>query len=63
MIGGLILVCMYVLIIFEVTHKTVATMLASAAAIAVLALLDERPTLEEILTWIDIETEVKWEWE
>ena len=31
-------------------------MLMATAAISILALLDERPSLEEILTWIDIET-------
>ena len=31
-------------------------MLMATAVISVLAFLDERPSLEEILTWIDIET-------
>lgn len=54
--GGIILVVMYVGIIFEVAHRTVVTMLAATGAIAVLAVINNRPTLEMIITWVDIET-------
>lgn len=37
-------------------HPQVISMLMATAAISILAILDERPSLEEILTWIDIET-------
>ena len=47
---------MYVAIIFEVAHRTVVTMIASTAAITVLAYLNIRPSLEEIVTWVDVET-------
>ncbi|TRY70042.1 hypothetical protein TCAL_02876 [Tigriopus californicus] len=56
MMGGVVLVVMYVFIIFELVHRTVVSMLAATAAIAILALLNERPTLMEIMSWIDIET-------
>lgn len=56
LMGGVILVVMYIFIIFELIHRTVVSMLAATAAIAVLALLNERPTLKEIMSWIDIET-------
>ena len=56
LLGGIILIGMYILIIFEVAHRTVVSMLAATTAIAVLGVLDERPSLEEIMTWIDIET-------
>ena len=31
-------------------------MLIATTAISVLAILDERPSLEEIMTWVDVET-------
>ena len=55
-LGAVVLVAMYVFIIFDLVHRTVVSMLAATAAIAILAILDERPALEEIITWIDIET-------
>ena len=55
-LGAVILVFMYAFIILEVAHRTVVTMLAATWAIGILAVLDERPPLEEIITWIDIET-------
>jgi Na+/H+ antiporter NhaD/arsenite permease-like protein len=57
-LGAIVLVVMYILIIFEVAHRTVVSMMSATAAIAVLAVLDERPSLEEIVSWIDIETVV-----
>ena len=54
--AGVILLAMYVAIIFEVAHRTVVTMIASTAAITVLAYLNIRPSLEEIVTWVDVET-------
>ena len=56
--GTVVLVLMYVGIIFELAHRTVITMLAATGTIAILATLNERPTLEAIVTWIDIETVV-----
>lgn len=55
-LGGAILLFMYAFIVFEVAHRTVVTMLAATWAIGVLAVLDERPSLDQIITWIDIET-------
>ncbi|KAF5270224.1 hypothetical protein FQA39_LY08438 [Lamprigera yunnana] len=54
--GAVVLVGLYILIIFDVIHRTLAAMLGSTLSIAILALLDVRPTLEEIVSWIDIET-------
>ncbi len=54
--GALILVALYVCISLELAHRTVIAMLAATSAIAVLATLNERPSLEIIITWIDIET-------
>jgi hypothetical protein len=54
--AGLILVFVYVLIVFELVHRTVAAMIGSLIALAVLAALNKRPTLEQVTEWIDYET-------
>ncbi|XP_059161250.1 P protein-like [Physella acuta] len=46
----------YILIIFEVVHRTLAAMLGALAAIAVLSSMNERPPLEVMMGWIDMET-------
>ncbi|KAK6173378.1 hypothetical protein SNE40_016843 [Patella caerulea] len=51
-----ILILVYILIIFELVHRTVAALLGSYAAIAVLAAIHERPTQDIIIGWIDMET-------
>ncbi|KAK5638427.1 hypothetical protein RI129_012722 [Pyrocoelia pectoralis] len=54
--AALVLVLLYILIIFEVIHRTLAAMLISTMSIAILAALNARPSLEEVVSWIDIET-------
>lgn len=54
--GAAILILLYILIISEVVDRTFASLLTSSLAIAALALFDERPTLEEIVSWIDMDT-------
>lgn len=54
--AGIILFGLYVMIIWEVVHRTFAAMIASSTAIAVLALMNERPTMVKLVTWIDVET-------
>ena len=54
--GSIILVALYICITFELAHRTVIAMVGATCAIAVLATLNERPALEEIITWLDIET-------
>ncbi|ESO95247.1 hypothetical protein LOTGIDRAFT_180671 [Lottia gigantea] len=51
-----ILLTVYILIIFELVHRTVAALIGSFAAIAVLSALNERPTTDTIISWIDMET-------
>ncbi|KAH9494559.1 protein kinase [Bulinus truncatus] len=52
----LVLSFVYVLIIFELVHRTLAAMLGALAALSVLSALNERPSLEVIIGWIDMET-------
>ncbi|XP_011869854.1 PREDICTED: P protein isoform X1 [Vollenhovia emeryi] len=54
--AAFILIGLYILIIFEVVHRALAAMLASTMSIAMLAALNERPTMDELISWIDIDT-------
>ncbi|XP_077284036.1 P protein-like isoform X2 [Arctopsyche grandis] len=51
-----VLLGLYILIIFEIVHRTFAAMLASTMSLAILAILGERPTTAEVISWIDVET-------
>lgn len=55
-VGGIILVGMYVLIVFEICQRCFAAILASTVALATLTILERKPTMHEILSWIDAET-------
>uniref|UniRef100_A0A8D0QTD1 OCA2 melanosomal transmembrane protein n=1 Tax=Sus scrofa TaxID=9823 RepID=A0A8D0QTD1_PIG len=55
-IAAVILAGVYVLIIFEIVHRTLAAMLGSLAALAALAVIGDRPTLTQVVEWIDFET-------
>lgn len=54
--AAIVLLGLYVMIIWEVVHRTFAAMVASTTAIAILALMNERPTMPELMSWIDVET-------
>ncbi|XP_055069282.2 P protein [Misgurnus anguillicaudatus] len=56
LIAGLILTGVYILIIFEIVHRTLAAMLGSLAALAALAFIGDRPSLMTVVEWIDYET-------
>lgn len=51
-----ILFGLYIMIIWEIVDRIFAGIVASTISIAVLAFVDERPTMPEILSWIDVET-------
>uniref|UniRef100_A0A8C8BIC8 OCA2 melanosomal transmembrane protein n=1 Tax=Otus sunia TaxID=257818 RepID=A0A8C8BIC8_9STRI len=55
-IASIILVGVYVLIILEIVHRTLAAMLGSLAALATLAIVGERPSMVKVVEWIDYET-------
>ncbi|XP_077284528.1 P protein-like isoform X1 [Arctopsyche grandis] len=54
--AGCILIGLYVLIITEIVHRTFAAVFSSTLALAALAVLDQRPTMKEVIEWIDVET-------
>ncbi|XP_050358448.1 P protein-like isoform X2 [Nymphalis io] len=47
---------LYVLIIFEIVNRTIAAILSSSLGVAVLALSGARPSLPELVSWLDMET-------
>nr|XP_049707239.1 P protein isoform X2 [Helicoverpa armigera]XP_049707240.1 P protein isoform X2 [Helicoverpa armigera] len=58
---GVIYACMllcalYILIIFEIINRTMAAVLVSTTSLAALALAGERPSLPELISWLDVET-------
>lgn len=54
--AAIILFMVYGLIIFELVHRTLAGILGSMASVAVLSAFGMRPSLEKIITWLDVET-------
>lgn len=54
--AAIVLLGLYIMIIWEIVHRTFAAMIASTMSIALLAMMNERPTMPELMSWIDIET-------
>ncbi|XP_017016320.1 P protein [Drosophila kikkawai] len=54
--AGLLVVGFYILIFFELTDHTFAAILMANTGLAMLTVLGNRPTLETIISWVDIET-------
>lgn len=54
--GAAVLITLYILIISEVVDRTFASLIASSLSVAALALFNERPSLDEIVSWIDMDT-------
>lgn len=54
--AAVVLLMLYIMIVWEVVHRTFAAMLSSTLAIAILAALHERPSMPELMSWIDVET-------
>ena len=54
--AGCVLLFLYTLIIFDIVHRTLAAMIGATAAIACLTLVHERPPLDKVISWLDVET-------
>lgn len=54
--AAVVLLGLYIMIIWEIVHRTFAAMIASTMSIALLAYMNERPTMPDIMSWIDVET-------
>lgn len=55
-LAACILLGLYVMIIWELVHRTFAAIIASTMCIGTLALMNERPTMPVLMSWIDVET-------
>eukprot|EP01087_Luapelamoeba_hula_P023709 TRINITY_DN877_c0_g1_i1.p1 TRINITY_DN877_c0_g1~~TRINITY_DN877_c0_g1_i1.p1 ORF type:complete len:517 (+),score=89.91 TRINITY_DN877_c0_g1_i1:306-1856(+) len=55
-IAAVLLVLVYVLIIFELMHRTIIALVGSFAALAVLSAIQSRPAFLEVISWIDFDT-------
>ncbi|KAK4878362.1 hypothetical protein RN001_010868 [Aquatica leii] len=51
-----VLAGLYILIIFDIIHRSIAAIFASTMSVAILTALNAGPTMEEIVSWIDVKT-------
>lgn len=51
-----VLLLLYVVIILELVHRTLAALFASVASIALLGLHNEMPTMASLMQWIEVDT-------
>ncbi|XP_063372358.1 P protein-like [Cydia amplana] len=57
LIYATVLLCtLYILVIFEIVNRTIAALLSSSLSVGVLALTGSRPSLPELVSWLDVET-------
>lgn len=54
--AAIVLLGLYVLIVWDVVHRTFAAIIASTLALSVLSVMNQKPTMEEVISWIDTET-------
>lgn len=54
--AAFILAVFYALLVWEVYDKTFIAVICSIASLAILAVLGDRPEMDEIISWIDMET-------
>lgn len=43
-------------ILLQIVHRTFAALFCSTLSLAALAALNQRPTMKEVVDWIDVET-------
>eukprot|EP01095_Lingulamoeba_sp_RSL-Kostka_P011569 TRINITY_DN443_c1_g6_i1.p1 TRINITY_DN443_c1_g6~~TRINITY_DN443_c1_g6_i1.p1 ORF type:complete len:745 (-),score=248.62 TRINITY_DN443_c1_g6_i1:42-2216(-) len=55
-IAAVTLVGVYILIVFELLHRTIAALLGSFVCLAVYSFIHARPSFETVIFWIDFET-------
>ena len=55
-LAAVILIGVYVLIVFELVHRTIAAMFGSFVCLACLSYIHSRPDFEEVLSFIDFDT-------
>lgn len=56
MCAGLVLLTFYILVIYEIVHRTFAAIIGSTMAIGLLSVLNDRPQMGDIIKWMNSET-------
>mmetsp|Transcript_231 Transcript_231/g.796 ORF Transcript_231/g.796 Transcript_231/m.796 type:complete len:745 (+) Transcript_231:60-2294(+) len=56
LIAAVILVGVYIIIVFELLHRTLAALMGAFISVAVLSIVRGRPSFIEVITWIDWDT-------
>ncbi|XP_044762635.1 P protein-like [Coccinella septempunctata] len=54
--AGMVLVALYIVIIFELLHRTVAAIFACIVSLSILAAFNAKPSIAEIVSWISMDT-------
>jgi Na+/H+ antiporter NhaD/arsenite permease-like protein len=55
-LGVVLLVLVYVLIVFELVHRTIAALVGSFWGLTFLSVVQDRPSFLEVIMWIDYDT-------
>lgn len=55
-LGAIVLLLLYVFIVFDLVHRTVAAMMATSLALGVLASFGHRQSMAEIMGCVDFDT-------
>lgn len=55
-IGGIVLLLLYVFIVFDLVHRTVAAMMATTMTLGVLAAFGDRQSMKQIMGYVDFDT-------
>lgn len=55
-LAAIVLLGLYIMIIWEVVHRTFAAIIASTLSIGILAMMNEKPSMQTLMSWIDVET-------
>ena len=56
LLAATVLIGVYILIVLELVHRTIAAMIGAFVALAVTSSLEGRPSLETVISYIDFET-------
>ncbi|KAH7975992.1 hypothetical protein HPB52_007249 [Rhipicephalus sanguineus] len=51
-----VLTVLYLLIVFELVHRTLAALIGATMAVGSLCLVGQRPSLAQVVSWLDVET-------
>ncbi|KAL1466961.1 hypothetical protein MTO96_026341 [Rhipicephalus appendiculatus] len=51
-----VLTVLYMLIVFELVHRTLAALIGATMAVGSLCLVGQRPSLTQVVSWLDVET-------